>query len=234
MVGRTSTITRIILAGGMRIFACLVLLTGGTANLWGDDTPKTSCETISERILEIRTDDLSILSQRQQSNIAYYLAEEARENRKIPTRLSIFNDKLLWNQQLNFSLIFPYGGCPHPHRCAGMAVLPGSDKIRLQRFSYRRNLVIAPNVQLATAANQKNVSASLVLLDNKEHSFLKFYDVYQTPAIDGNGKPHHPDYVRSEYSLIATRRGSLKNTNYLACLQNVFNVRDVMPGSGAR
>lgn len=231
---RTSITPRIIFAAGIRLFACLALLTADIANLRADDTPKTSCETISERILEIRTDDLSSLSQRQQSNIAYYLAEEARENRKIPTRLSIFNDKLLWNQQLNFSLIFPYGGCPHPHRCAGVAVLPSLDKIRLQRFSYRRNLVIAPNVQLATAANQKNISASLILLDEKEQSFLKFYDVYQMPAIDGNGKPHQPDYVRSEYSVMSTRRGSLKNSNYLACLQNVFNIRDVMPGSGAR
>jgi hypothetical protein len=232
---RDTTAPRFFFAAGIRLFACLALLTADIANLRADDTPKTSCETISERVLEIRTDDLSSLSQRQQSNIAYYLAQEARENRKIPTRLNIFNDKLLWNQQLNFSLIFPYGGCPHPHRCVGTAVLPILNKIRLQRFSYRRNLVIAPNAQLATAANQKNISASLVLLDEKEHSFIKFYDVYQVPAaIDGNGKPNQSDYVRSEYSIIATARGSLKKSNYLACLQNVFNVRDVMPGSGAR
>ena len=231
---RTSITRRIVIAAGMRIFTCLALLIGGTANLRGDDTPKTSCETISERMLEIRTDDLSSLSQRQQANIAYYLAEEARQNGKIPTRLSIFNDKPLWNQKLNFSLIFPYGGCPHAHRCAGTAVLPGLDKIRLQKFYYRRNLVIAPNVQPVTATNLKNISASLVLLDEKEQSFLKFYDVYQMPAIDGNGKPQEPDYVRSEYSVIATKRGPLKNSSYLACLKNVFNVRDVMPGSGAR
>src|ERR1700709_2192251 len=129
MVGRTSTTRQIIAAAGTRIFACLALLTGGTANLRADDTPKASCQSISEWAVEIRTNDLSSLSQTQQSNIAYYLAEQGRENKKIPAILPIFNDR---EKQISFSLIFPYRECPHSRRCVGTAVFPESGKIRLK------------------------------------------------------------------------------------------------------
>jgi hypothetical protein len=229
MIGLTSTKLRIIIAAGMRILACLALLTGDAANLRADDTPKAYCQTIPEWTVEIRTNDLSSLNQRQRANIAYYLANEAQETGKIPATLRIFKDEPLWNQTLNFSLIFPYGRCPHPNRCTGTAVLPGLDKIRLQKFSYRRNLVMAPYVQSVTATNLQNISASLVLFDEKEQSFLRFYDVYQTPAIDGNGKQLRPDYLRSEYTVMMTGRERFKSSSYSACLQNVFNVRDRMP-----
>ena len=216
----------------MRFLACLALLTAGTANLWGDDTPKTSCETISARMLEIRTNDLSSLSQRQQTNISYYLAEEARENKKKSHRLYIFNDATLRNQQLNFSLIFPNGRCERG--CLGIAVLPSSDKIRLQKFSYRNNLVIQPNPQPAGVSNQQHRSVSLVLLDEKEQSFLAFYDVFRRSPTDRNGKPLDADFSGSEFLVTAAKRAPSKYENYLACLHNVFNVEDVMPGSGAR
>lgn len=229
---RTLTTRQIIAAAGIRIFACLALLTGGTANLRGDDTPKTSCETIPGRMLEIRTNDLSDLSQRQQTNISYYLSEEARENKKKSLRLYVFNDATLRNQQLNFSLIFPNGRCERG--CVGTAVLPSTDKIRLQKFSYRNNLVIQPNPHSAAVNNQQHRSVSLILLDEKEQSFLAFYDVFRRPPTDRNGKPLDADFVGSEFLATAAKRAPLKYENYLACLQNVFNVEDVMPGSGAR
>jgi hypothetical protein len=226
---RTATAPRIIFAAGIRIFACLALLTGGTANLRGDDTPKTSCETISARMLEILTADLSSLSRRQQTNISFYLAEEARENKRKPRRLNIFNDATLRNQQLNFSLIFPSSGCQR--RCVGTAVLPSSDKLRLQKFFYRNNLVIQPYPQSAAMNNQQHRSVSLVLLDEKEQSFLAFYDVFRRPPIDGKAKPLDADFVGSDFLATAIERAPLKYSDYLACLQNVFNVEDVMPGS---
>jgi hypothetical protein len=223
---------QIIIAAGMRIFACLALSTGGIANLRADDTPKTSCTSISARMLQIRTDDLSSLSQRQQTNISYYLAEEARENKKNSRRLNIFNDATFRNQQLNFSLIFPDGRCERG--CVGTAVLPSSDKIRLQKFFYRNNLVVQPNPQSAAVNNQQHRSVSLVLLDEKEQSFLAFYDVFRRPPTDRNGKLLDADFVGSEFLATAAKRAPSKYENYLACLQNVFNVDDVMPGSGAR
>jgi hypothetical protein len=219
-------------AAGMRIFACVALLTGSTENLKADDWPKTSCTTISARVLEIRTDDLSSLSQRQQANISYYLAEEARENKKKPRKLSIINDATFRNQQLNFSLIFPNGGCQH--RCVGTAVLPGSGKIRLQKFSYRNNLVVQPNSQPAAVSDRQYRSLSLVLLDEKERTFFAFYDVFRRPPTDRNGKPLDADFLSSEFIATAAKDAPSKYENYLACLQNVFNVEDVMPGSGAR
>jgi hypothetical protein len=221
---RPSTTRQIIAAAGTRIFACLALLTGLTASSRADDTPKAYCQSISERTVEIRTNDLSSLSQTQQSNIAYYLAEQGRKNKKIPAILPILNDR---EKQLGFSLIFPYGECPHLRRCVGTAVFPESGKIRLKEFSYRKNFVITPPI----TTSQKNISLSVVLFDEDEKSFLKFYDVYKMPEMDGNGKLKKPDYVRSEYSYLTV--GSLKD-NYLACLLNIFNVRDVIPDSGAR
>jgi hypothetical protein len=218
------SVHQIIVAITMRLFACLALLTGLTASSWADDTPKASCQSISEWAVEIRTNDLSSLSQTQQSNIAYYLAEQSRENKKIPAILPIFNDR---EKEISFSLIFPYGGCPHSRRCIGTAVFPESGGIKLKKFSYRKNFVITP----ATTTSQRNISLSVVLFDEDEKSFLQFYDVYKMPELDGNGKIKRSDYVRSEYSHLTV--GSLKD-NYLACLLNIFNVRDMMPGSGGR
>jgi hypothetical protein len=224
MVGRTSTTRRIIIAAGMRTFAYLALLTGLAASSQADDTPKAYCESISERNIEIRTNDLSSLSQTQQSNIAYYLAEQGRENKKIPAILAILNDR---EKQLAFSLIFPHRECPYSRRCVGTAVFPESGKIKLKKFSYRKNFVMTP----AVTTNQKNISLSVVVFDEDEKSFIEFYDVYKMPELDGNGKIKQPDYVRSEYSYLTV--GSWKD-NYLACLLNIFNVRDVIPDPGAR
>jgi hypothetical protein len=218
------SVHQIIAAITMRLFACLALLTGLTASSRADDTPKAYCQSISERTVEIRTNDLSSLSQTQQSNIAYYLAEQSRENKKIPAILPIFNDR---EKQLAFSLIFPYRECPNLRRCVGTAVFPESGKIRLKEFSYRKNFVMTP----ATTTSQRNISLSVVLFDEDEKSFIEFYDVYKMPELDGDGKLKKPDYVRSEYSYLTV--GSLKD-NYLACLQNIFNVRDRIPDSGAR
>jgi hypothetical protein len=183
-------------------------------------------------MLEIRTNDLSGLNQRQQTNISYYLSEEARENKKKSHRLYIFNDATFRNQQLNFTLIFPNGGCQP--RCVGTAVLPGPDNIRLQKFSYRNNLVVQPSPQAAAVSNQQYRSISLILLDEKEQALLAFYDVFRRPPAERNAKPLDADFVSSEFLATAVKRAPLQYENYLACLQNVFNVEDVMPGSGAR
>jgi hypothetical protein len=196
-----------------------IVLIGTAAGVRGDDTPTTMCLSISSLGTSVRTWDLSSLSPNQQSNVGYYLNELARKSIKPPPQLWIMRD-----QALRFSLIFPHYRCDDV--CKGVAILPDATGFRILEFSYRRNLVMRPS------RSQRTGMTSLILFDAKGKSLWSFHDLYEKANPDRDGEPSM-GYVRSEHTPIAREKLGSDRTNYLACLQNLFDVDSAMPGSGA-
>jgi hypothetical protein len=215
------------------ICAIIVFLTATTSNLFGDDTPKTICRSLSLLVLSVPPYDLSELSQTQQSNVSYYLEEMTRSNLKIPPRLNVLQDRILTyrsfkDSPLHFTLIFPSPGCEG--QCIGTAILPGPTGFRMRNFSYHKNLVIRPGRYPFAANGTETKLGSLVLLDEKGRSLVAFHDVFSANVTNREPEEH----IRSDYlRFIPHNLGTDLKKNYLACLQNVFPVDAAMPGSGA-
>jgi hypothetical protein len=214
--------------------AAVFLLTTTDSNLLGDDTPKPLCISVNSLLVDVRSDDLSELSQAQQLNVAHYLDKLRHSNFEVPRRLHllkdrIFKDRSLRDAKLNLTLIFPDGVCEH--RCVGTAILPGPGGLRAQKFSYHKNLVMRPGAFVARGL--ETTPGSLVLLGENGQSLVAFYDVFNRAGLN-RGLDRDQEFSRSDYSRLTPKAVGKDFRNYFACLQNVFEVSAPMPGSGAR
>jgi hypothetical protein len=218
------------------ICTAVALLTTTNSSLYGDDTPKALCVSVSSLVGDIRPNDISDLSQTQQLNITYYLENLARSNLEIPKRIHplkdrIFKTRSFRDTQLNLTLIFPDSVCES--RCIGAAILPGPKGFITRTFSYHKNLVIRPSRYPFAAHDLETTLGSLVLLDEKEQSLIAFYDVFKTTGTN-QGPDGEQEYARSDYSRLTPNETGRDFKNYFSCLQNAFEVNAPMPRSGAR
>ena len=219
----------------MTILALTLALGGGWPSARADSVPMPACGAISSRVIEVRTDgDLSNLTERERTNLTYYLNHLKATGEQASFQVFLFRGTLPWGPELRLSLIFPSRGCDQG-KCIGTAVLPGEQGIELKAFSYRKNMIAEPyrgSTKLFGEFHERN-STSYIFMDEKERYFIAFNDVWRLPSnvqwTSLTLKQAQP--VRSEARMLSLKRQSDQpaRRHYPLCFKNMFEAEGIFP-----
>ena len=215
---------------GTRVMAVIAALMSGAGSVArADSVPRTHCGAISPRVIEVRTDgDFTQLTDRERSNLSYYLSRLKAAGEPVPSRLYLYRSSLVLEPAQRMSLIFPFRDCDEK-KCIGTAVLPGESGTELKRFSYRRNMIVEPYLGATRASGQyyERDSRSYVFMDESERRFIAFHDVWRfstNVAWSDFAAISKAQAVRSEARLLDLKREKLHPARpyYPFCFGNMF------------
>lgn len=179
----------------------------------GDDLPVSACVPISPRLIEVRPQDLSKLSERQRINLQSYLADRAVLEPQVPKRLYLMRGTELDSERdMRLSLIFEGRRCA-ADRCLGVAVIPRDRGTEIRRFSYKNNFASVPltNLPIATKAGYGR-SRAFVFMDPEERLLLAFYDQFEDTT----------DSIAIVFVDERTLANEPAYALYRSCLKNAF------------